>query len=347
MQFGGCQPDDLIMPKRIELDIEKIVSMYTDDLLSAKKIGNIVGVSGGTILGRLREEGVPAHYNGCKSDSEKDTANSTYKNREWLVEQYINMKKSGRQISIECGVCGHTILDYIDKNNITRREDEINETYHNKEWLTEQYVTKKRSANSIAKECDVCGHVISRSINKHSIEKQPRKHIKDLSSKKFGRLKVLYMNKRTKENPLTSWMCKCDCGATLSVLSGNLCSGHTRSCGCLSRDKASERRGENHQNWNHEKTDKERRTERSYPGYREWRKKVLERDNYTCQKCMETSKSLQAHHIESYNINKHLRTVLDNGVTLCVDCHDNFHHIYGKGNNTREQFNEFMLMEDE
>ncbi len=52
--------------------------------------------------------------------------------------------------------------------------------------------------------------------------------------------------------------------------------------------------------------------------------------------------NLVAHHIESYNSNKDLRTTLENGITLCVDCHDKFHHIYGRGNNTREQFDEFM-----
>ena len=38
--------------------------------------------------------------------------------------------------------------------------------------------------------------------------------------------------KRTKHRQVI-WRCRCDCGALLEVSSGNLSSGNTQSCGCL------------------------------------------------------------------------------------------------------------------
>ena len=89
-------------------------------------------------------------------------------------------------------------------------------------------------------------------------------------------------------------------------------------------------------------TDDERIIGRFYPKYKEWRKDVYKRDNYICQKCGQHGGDLNAHHIESYAANPDTRTTLSNGVTLCEDCHKDFHHQYGKGNNNREQFSKFM-----
>jgi len=141
------------------------------------------------------------------------------------------------------------------------------------------------------------------------------------------------------------FLCKCDCGNITSVLAGSLKSGKTRSCGCLIKDILAMRCGTNSPVWNSDLTDEEREDRRDYKEYKEWRVAVYERDDYTCQKCGETGGTLNAHHVESYAVNKELRTVLGNGITLCQNCHDKFHHIYGY-NNTRKQLNEFMLMED-
>ena len=101
--------------------------------------------------------------------------------------------------------------------------------------------------------------------------------------------------------------------------------------------------GKNNPNYNPNITDEERQMKRNYPEYKEWRKLVYERDYYTCQICGDNKGgNLIAHHLEGYNSNKELRTTLGNGITLCEECHGNFHHQYGKGNNTKEQFIEFI-----
>jgi hypothetical protein len=93
--------------------------------------------------------------------------------------------------------------------------------------------------------------------------------------------------------------------------------------------------------WKHDKTNEERINKRCYTDYYYWRKKTYKRDNYTCMLCGDRGGVLNAHHIESYNSNKDLRTKLSNSIILCVKCHKDFHHQYGRGYNTREQFNEY------
>lgn len=48
------------------------------------------------------------------------------------------------------------------------------------------------------------------------------------------------------------------------------------------------------------------------------------------------------HHIEGFNKNKDLIYIIDNGVTLCTNCHRKFHKKYGSGDNSLEQFLSFI-----
>ena len=60
--------------------------------------------------------------------------------------------------------------------------------------------------------------------------------------------------------------------------------------------------------------------------YKIWRSKVFRRDNFTCQECNARSKKgeavyLEAHHIKSWAKYPKLRFVVENGQTLCDECH--------------------------
>ena len=56
----------------------------------------------------------------------------------------------------------------------------------------------------------------------------------DLTGKKFGRLTPKEYIKGGK------WICECECGNIIIVDTRNLNSGHTKSCGCLQKEKASQ-----------------------------------------------------------------------------------------------------------
>ena len=100
--------------------------------------------------------------------------------------------------------------------------------------------------------------------------------------------------------------------------------------------------GSNNPNYNPNLTDEERLHKRDYLDYTKWCLAVKEKYNFTCVICKQIGGQLVSHHLESYNSNPDLRTVLNNGVCLCEECHKKFHYQYGYGNNTKVQFEEFV-----
>ena len=67
---------------------------------------------------------------------------------------------------------------------------------------------------------------------------------KDLTGMKFGRLTVLYRNgthvsKSGSKSAL--WRCVCECGKEVDVITSNLTTWNSKSCGCLNRELSIER----------------------------------------------------------------------------------------------------------
>lgn len=68
----------------------------------------------------------------------------------------------------------------------------------------------------------------------------------DLTGQRFERLVVLAAApSRMKPNGKYQryWRCRCDCGAEIEVPTGNLQYGNTKSCGCLRKEQAPNRKG--------------------------------------------------------------------------------------------------------
>lgn len=208
----------------------------------------------------------------------------------------------------------------------------------------------KRSWGSIVWICQCnCGSIVevrSSSLRKKNptqscgcLEKEVAQNIAiDLKGKTFHRLTVL--EKAYSKNDRLFWKCQCVCGKTCFARSDQLLSGHTQSCGCYVRELTSMRKGKMSPTYNPNITDEEREKGRFlfHDDLEQWRKSVFERDDYTCQICGKRGSTIHAHHLNGYHWDKNERFSIDNGVTLCKDCHYTFHRLYGFKNNTKEQF---------
>jgi HNH endonuclease len=91
------------------------------------------------------------------------------------------------------------------------------------------------------------------------------------------------------------------------------------------RDPASVPRGESHYKWRGGRPWERFRD----PAYLAWRRSVLERDDYRCQACgrhcRKYERGLAAHHIKSWADHPESRFDVNNGMTLCRECHLKLH----------------------
>ena len=170
-------------------------------------------------------------------------------------------------------------------------------------------------------------------------------NFEDLTGKEFGRLTVIGVSGKRGNRGQYYYDCVCSCGENAIIEGSSLSSGATKSCGCLQREISSERMqgmtGEKNHMWDATMTDEDRHSRHTEAAHQSWRAEVLERDGYQCRRCGSDG-PLHAHHILPYTENKSLRTDVDNGITLCVGCHTEFHAGYGSFGVTDIELDEFM-----
>jgi 5-methylcytosine-specific restriction endonuclease McrA len=83
-------------------------------------------------------------------------------------------------------------------------------------------------------------------------------------------------------------------------------------------------KGVNHWNWKGGVTSIQEKLRKSLE-YKNWRRLVFTRDNFTCQYCGQIGGELNAHHIKPWKDYPELRYEIDNGITLCKFCHKELH----------------------
>jgi hypothetical protein len=194
------------------------------------------------------------------------------------------------------------------------------------------YVEKKKSI------CSECGK---------EFERKPGQFKYEIS---YCSRECYFKSLKEKKQKLERILIQCGfCGKDIHLLKSQTIGKKHIYCSreCQRKGHGKHYSGINHPRYNPELTSKERLEARKYNDYYKWRKKVYERDNYTCQSCNDDSGgNLVAHHLESYRTNENLRTSVENGITLCEKCHKLFHDNYGYGSNSKEQFIEFLIIRD-
>lgn len=96
--------------------------------------------------------------------------------------------------------------------------------------------------------CD-CGNIVvvatshlksghTKSCGCYMAEQTSKANSLDISGERFGRLTTIRKVKGIKNadgRTMYSYLCKCDCGSEVIVLTSNLTNGNTQSCGCIGR----------------------------------------------------------------------------------------------------------------
>lgn len=180
-------------------------------------------------------------------------------------------------------------------------------------------------------------------------------YIIPLYTDKWGRSRIkngTTLNIKISDLPLQSRekvLCRCDeCQDTKWIIYQNLINSNSYKNGkylckhcCLTIFSWMKiRTKENHPNWNPNLTNEERQNQHGIHGIMKWKKSVKKRDNHTCQ-CCSSKDSLCAHHINNFKNFKEQRLDINNGITLCKDCHCLIHKIFGKFTN-KENLLEFI-----
>ena len=70
-----------------------------------------------------------------------------------------------------------------------------------------------------------------------------------------------------------------------------------------------------------------------------WRKDILKRDNYICQDCNNSNYKLKAHHIKKVEKYPEIASDINNGITLCENCH---YKSYGKEEELEEYYKNIL-----
>lgn len=242
-------------------------------------------------------------------------ASKKYKNEEWLKKKYIDEGLTLSEIGDICNVSHKTISNW-----------KIRFEIGNKEY------------DKTVKSCSECGDDIKRRPQlfegeHHFCSSDCEREFKNQKIE----FKCDFCNSESKKVPSQvndKNFCSVECRT--SFYSGEKHGMSNRmSIKCDQCNKEFSR-PESHINANNNFCDKECYYEyltcnddRNSNEAKQWRNEIRNRDNWTCQDCKEKRENIEAHHIEKWRENEDLRFCLDNGVSLCPECHYLRHELNG------------------
>jgi len=174
-------------------------------------------------------------------------------------------------------------------------------------FLLKHYIKQNKSSYDIAKEFNVGASTVSKYLKIHSIESH------SVTGKAHDRVRELSRLGLTKKRPQMSGENNPAKRLEVRIKISKAKQGKNNAM--------YGRRGKLSPRYKHGNS-KIEKLEWGRFEWKDWRKKVFERDNYTCQKCGDNrGGNLEAHHIKPRHLYPKLKYNLENGITLCRFCH--------------------------
>lgn len=234
-----------------------------------------------------------------------------YRNKEWLYNEYIIKNRTAEDIAYDYSINLRTLREWISKYNLIKYGKLKSEL--TKEILYEMYFIKHMTSEEIAKLHNSTGNTVISLLKEYGYKIPNRSELLDIYYNQKDGYEKVRAKQSTMENRIKS------------------------SC---------RQRGISVEDFNGFSSS-EQHMARNNTYYKEWTRKVFNRDNYTCQCCGKRGGNLNAHHLYNFSEYKDLRYDVDNGITLCEKCHlvnypNSFHSIYGEYKNTPGQMKEYI-----
>jgi DNA-binding transcriptional MerR regulator len=236
-----------------------------------------------------------------------------YRNRDWLYNEYIVKDREAKDIAKECGIHQRTLREWISMLDIPNKESKTEGL--TKEVLYDLYRVQRKTTKEIGELYNISDSAVLYWLRQYEIPSFSSSETTNYYLYEKGGIEKAREIQSTMENRIKS-SCR-QRGIAIEDFDGF--------------------------------STTEQHMARNNTYYKEWIRKVFQRDDYTCQCCGKRGGDLNAHHLYNFAEYEDLRYDVDNGITLCPQCHlvnypNSFHSIYGERNNTPEQVYEYIKM---
>lgn len=305
--------------KETLIEEEILIGLYYGEDLTYKEIGDIFGVDAICIfkyIGKLEKYGYESLGDRRKVEIEPELLWGLYWGNGYTIKEIANI----------FNYYSGCLCKKFKKYNIpTRKNTDISLSKRLEkfelELLEQLYLGEELTKQEISTITRCSTKLINQLMEYYTI---PERDVSDETRKRISESRKGAIVPQEVKNKISesykNHKLNCSCIACKSSRGEYI---HSLDCKCAScRNRRGELWGEDTPNWKGG-INLINRGERHHlePFIKLWRIGVYKRDYYTCQMCGKHGGKLHAHHIKSWKDFPELRFDLDNGITLCAECH--------------------------
>lgn len=157
-------------------DEDWLRQQYTSEQRSMGEIGEMCGVSSGTIHNWIEKFGIQSR---TRSEARTDGDVTKLHNKDWLEREYVENLKPATEIADSCGVTPDTVYSWLRKHGMEVRTTsesacgEALEKLNDADWLREKYINEGHGIKAIGDQLDVAGKTVYQRLMKYDIQTRP------------------------------------------------------------------------------------------------------------------------------------------------------------------------------